>query len=234
MCADSGGAPTASPTSNIASTQRPDSVAEQASTSASATRAMELKLSQDDAAKPKQEHFRLLDLPPELVLRVLEHAVVISSRKCPLRIHAFSALFCPCNDFLLGGTDTDSGFQTFWEWSAAVGRENMLRVEHLFVNLVDGGGYAVDPDRLMRAWWLAEMEMFKLYTIEPDQVKMLHVQMNGQKVAILSAIDAEPAFNRYRLSLMDPSEEREGWQKWGAFPENDGELDAKEAERKDW
>ncbi|KAM3421656.1 hypothetical protein BST61_g2041 [Cercospora zeina] len=40
----------------------------------------------EQANVAEQEHFRLLDLPPELVIRVLRFAVVISTREKPLRI----------------------------------------------------------------------------------------------------------------------------------------------------
>ncbi|CAK1360281.1 hypothetical protein CB0940_06353 [Cercospora beticola] len=113
----------------------------------------------------EQECFRLFDLPPELVLRVLEFAVVISTKAKPLLIDSYWGFsWTPClsaeqpaitrscrllreeglklfytrNIFL--GASSDEGASTFWRWAKCLGQQNLQRIDRLYVEWVGGSG----------------------------------------------------------------------------------------------
>lgn len=116
----------------------------------------------------EQECFRLFDLPPELVIRALEFAVVISTKANPLLVERhseepwarscdeFSAkqpaimrtcrllraeglkLFYARNVFL--GTSSYHNAPALWSWADAIGQESLQRISRLYVSWVCGRG----------------------------------------------------------------------------------------------
>lgn len=107
----------------------------------------------------KKVLFRLMDLPPELMLRVIRHAVVISSQEKPLRItnddpeaivppaitracRLFRTEGVPLfysNNIFLGGSD-HRGADSLWQWLEVLGAKNRQRLGGLYVEWLDGEG----------------------------------------------------------------------------------------------
>ncbi|PPJ60609.1 hypothetical protein CBER1_03653 [Cercospora berteroae] len=114
----------------------------------------------------EQECFRLFDLPPELVVRVLEFAVVVSTKSRPLRIamDSIEPWEDSCSDESLSAgqpaiTRTchllrDEGLKLFyaeniflgatsnddaaalWKWGNAIGQEKLKRIDRLYIEYV--------------------------------------------------------------------------------------------------
>ncbi|GIZ37432.1 hypothetical protein CKM354_000087800 [Cercospora kikuchii] len=116
----------------------------------------------------EQECFRLFDLPTELIIRVLEFAVVISTKAKPLLIECYLKESWPtaCNELsakqpaitrtcrlfreeglklfytqnIFLGASSDDDAPALWSWAETIGQKNLQRIQQLYVAWVGGYG----------------------------------------------------------------------------------------------
>ncbi|EME88775.1 uncharacterized protein MYCFIDRAFT_170351 [Pseudocercospora fijiensis CIRAD86] len=224
----------------------------QSDSPSSATSAMIPKPTQENPTKPKQEHFRLLDLPPELVVRIVEYAVITSSKECPLEFKPDSAvqpaitracrllraegvkLFYGSNYFVLNASDSET--EVFWQWYACIGRQQAVKIDSLFVRVVDSSGNRMSLLGLQWDWWVTEVAFLRSYMAQAGVVAALSIQMAGEKVAMYHSL-GDRTYVCYQISFKDRSGDAEGWRGLRAFPRVDlyhADYDEDEMMREDW
>ncbi|KXT05506.1 hypothetical protein AC578_3697 [Pseudocercospora eumusae] len=202
----------------------------------------------------EQEQFRLLDLPLELVVRIIGYAVVTSTEERPLDVNPSSAvqpaitracrllraeglkLFYACNCFSI--TATSSRTAMFWRWRAAIGQAKAAKIKRLFVQLVASNGYPLDLGRVQWHWWLTEVEFHNRYVAKENLPAVIYVRMMDDRVVMFPTDNTSIESGRYEISFTDRSNEGECWRNLDDFPPSphpyNTMYDRAKAESKDW
>lgn len=131
----------------------------------------------------KPSYFRLLDLPVELVVHIIDFAVTNSSKDKPIQIKPDNkdqlsqpAITQTCrllrregvpkfyaNNIFLGDS-TDKGARLLWDWLAMIGPEYWGSVEELWVQWSVGQEYFGCPERREDMGWENFEQEFAFHT----------------------------------------------------------------------